>query len=74
MGFTYTLTCFTLRATERSEVMPCGKKRKRQKIRTHKRKKMRRKLRHVKKRASGEIVGGERPFAPYYLTLPGKRF
>jgi len=30
--------------------MPCGKKRKRIKIRTHKRKKMRRRLRHVKKR------------------------
>jgi hypothetical protein len=30
--------------------MPCGRKRKRQKIRTHKRKKMRRRLRHLKKR------------------------
>jgi hypothetical protein len=33
--------------------MPCGKKRKRRKIRTHKRKKMRRRLRHLKKRAWG---------------------
>ena len=33
--------------------MPCGRKRKRQKIRTHKRKKMRRRLRHLKKRAWG---------------------
>jgi|GEM_PF-250517 hypothetical protein len=33
--------------------MPCGKKRKRQKIKTHKRKKLRRRLRHLKKRAWG---------------------
>jgi hypothetical protein len=33
--------------------MPCGKKRKKQKIKTHKRKKARRKLRHLKKRAWG---------------------
>lgn len=33
--------------------MPCGKKRKRRKIRTHKRKKALRKRRHLKKRAWG---------------------
>jgi hypothetical protein len=32
--------------------MPCGKKRKRVKIRTHKRKKLRKALRHLKKRAT----------------------
>lgn len=32
--------------------MPCGKKRKRVKTRTHKRKKMRKSLRHLKKRKS----------------------
>ncbi len=31
--------------------MPCGRKRKRRKIRTHKRKKLRKLLRHIKKRA-----------------------
>ncbi len=33
--------------------MPCGRKRKRKKIRTHKRKKMRRRLRHLNKRDLG---------------------
>jgi hypothetical protein len=32
--------------------MPCGRKRKRIKIRTHKRKKLRKSLRHLKKRAT----------------------
>lgn len=32
--------------------MPCGKKRKRVKIRTHKRKKLRKSLRHLKKRTT----------------------
>ncbi len=32
--------------------MPCGRKRKRRKIRTHKRKKMRKLMRHLKKRAT----------------------
>lgn len=30
--------------------MPCGRKRKKQKIRTHKRKKLRKSFRHLKKR------------------------
>ncbi|MFT7539016.1 MAG: hypothetical protein ACI9F2_001170 [Lysobacterales bacterium] len=32
--------------------MPCGKKRKARKIRTHKRKKLRKSMRHLKKRKS----------------------
>ncbi len=32
--------------------MPCGRKRKLRKIRTHKRKKLRKQLRHLKKRAT----------------------
>jgi hypothetical protein len=33
--------------------MPCGRKRKKQKIKTHKRKKLRRRFRHLKKRDWG---------------------